>query len=139
MLISILSITTLVIAIVISGFTDRVGLADTWNKPPIANTSTKYSIFIVVHWILILIGLAGLWYAWGIYYAIGALIIKMFLSRIIFDHFYKQVYREYCWHYLPTVQKSYEERGEEASEISMKVEAQRMAQERIRKNMNYEL
>jgi hypothetical protein len=78
MLIPILSITILVIAIVIGGFTDRVGLADTWNKPPIASTSTQYSVFIVAHWILILIGLAGLWYVWGIYYAIGALIIKMF-------------------------------------------------------------
>jgi hypothetical protein len=124
---------------IISGFIDRVGLADTWNKPPIAGTSTQYSIFIVVHWILILIGLTGLWYAWGIYYAIGALIIKMALSRIVFDYFYKQVYRAYCWQYLPMVQKSYKERGEEASEISMKVDAQRMAKERIRKNMHYEL
>jgi hypothetical protein len=112
---------------------------DVFEKPSIIRTPTNNAAFIIANWLLTLIGVVGVWYTRGFYHMLVAFIVKLAIGKMTFNHYYKEAYRKYCWYYLSRIQESFQAEGKEMDDISMKVDAQRLAQEKIRKNMNHEM
>jgi len=70
-------------------------------KPEIIRTINKQVAFLVAMWLLSLIGIVGVWYVWGAYVGIAALIFRIIFKPFVFRLYYKQELRRVLTNLLP--------------------------------------
>lgn len=71
-------------------------------KPHIIRTMNRQFGFLIVMWLMTLISIGGVFYVWGIYVAMAALIARVIFKAIVFRIYYNRELNSLIAQILPT-------------------------------------